>query len=47
MSCKSSAFLGKHGFVQNVDVDEVADAILYDMDEGLHGRESDEDMIRT
>ena len=47
MSCKSSAFLGKHGFVQNVDVDDVADAILYDMDQGLHGREADQDMIRT
>jgi hexokinase len=47
MSFKASAFLGKHGFVQNVDVDEVAEAILYDMDQGLHGKESDQDMIRT
>lgn len=47
MSCETSAFLGKHGFVQNVDVDEVADAILYDMDQGLHGKKADQDMIRT
>ena len=47
MSCAVSAFLGKHGFVQNVDVDEVADAILYDMDQGLHGKKADQDMIRT
>ncbi len=47
MSFAVSAFLGKHGFVQHADVASVADAILYDMDEGLHGREADEDMIRT
>ncbi|MCR5046630.1 MAG: hexokinase [Treponema sp.] len=47
MNCEVSAFLGRHGFVQNVDVDEVAEAILYDMDQGLHGKKSDQDMIRT
>lgn len=47
MSCKASAFLGKHGFVQNVDVDDVAQAILYDMDQGLHGQKADQDMIRN
>ncbi|MBO7122072.1 MAG: hexokinase [Treponema sp.] len=47
MSREVSAFLGKHGFVQNVDVDDVADAILYDMDQGLHGKKADQEMIRT
>ena len=47
MSREVSAFLGKHGFVQNVDVDDVAEAILYDMDQGLHGKKADQDMIRT
>lgn len=47
MSREVSAFLGKHGFVRNVDVDDVADAILYDMDQGLHGKKADQEMIRT
>lgn len=47
MSLAVSAFLGKHGFVSKVDVNSVAEAILYDMDCGLHGKKSDQDMIRT
>lgn len=47
MSYAVSAFLGSHGFVEHADVASVADSILFDMDEGLHGRTSDQDMIRT
>ncbi len=42
-----SAFLSNHGFVQHLDVGSLADAILYDMNCGISGKKSDEDMIRT
>lgn len=47
MSYAVSAFLGKYGFVEHTDVASVADSILFDMDEGLHKRPADQDMIRT
>ncbi len=47
MSCAVSAFLGKHNFCAHVDIASLADAILFDMNEGLCGRPSGSDMIRT
>lgn len=42
-----SAFLSKHNFVRHVDVNVVAESILDDMNRGLNGKKSDEDMIPT
>lgn len=42
-----SAFLSKHNFPLHTDINTVVEAMLFDMNEGLSGRPSDEDMIRT
>lgn len=42
-----SAFLSKHNFVRHLDVEVVAESILDDMNRGLTGKKSDEDMIPT
>lgn len=42
-----SAFLSSHNFVRHVDVNTVAESILDDMNRGLKGLKSDEDMIPT
>lgn len=42
-----SAFLSSHNFVRHVDVNTVAESILDDMNRGLNGLKSDEDMIPT
>lgn len=42
-----AAFLSKHNFPVNTDIDTVIDALLYDMDEGLSSRPAGQDMIRT
>jgi len=42
-----SAFLAKHNFIRHVDIDSVIDALLYDMNSGLHGQKVYQDMIRT
>lgn len=47
MNRKAAAFLGRHNFSVHQDIDTIVDAMLYDMDEGLSGRPSSEDMIRT
>ena len=41
------AFLSSHNFVRHVDVNTVAESILDDMNRGLNGLKSDEDMIPT
>lgn len=40
-------FLLKHNFPLHVDVNSIADSILDDMNRGLNGQKSDEDMIPT
>jgi len=47
MSRKVSAFLSRHNFVRHIDVNVLAESILDDMNRGLTGLESDEDMIPT
>jgi len=42
-----SAFLAKHDFPRHVDINTVIDALLFDMNSGIGGHPSDEDMIRT
>lgn len=42
-----SAFLSRHNFVQHIDLNSFMDALLCDMNNGINGRASDEDMIRT
>ncbi len=42
-----SAFLSGHGFAQHMDIEAVAKGMLFDMANGLSGKKSDEDMIRT
>ena len=47
MNRNVSAFLSRHNFVQHIDLNSFADALLCDMNNGINGRKSDEDMIRT
>lgn len=47
MNRKVAAFLGRHNFSIHQDIDSVVEAMLFDMNEGLSGRPSGEDMIRT
>lgn len=47
MNQKVSAFLSKHNFAQHIDIDTFAQAMLCDMNKGINGEKSDEDMIRT
>lgn len=47
MNRKVAAFLGRHNFNHHQDIDSVIEALLFDMDEGLCGRPSGEDMIKT
>ena len=47
MNTAVAAFLGRHNFPVNQDIDSVVDALLFDMNEGLCGRKAGEDMIRT
>lgn len=42
-----SAFLSRHNFVHHEDVNVIASSILDDMNKGLRGEKSDEDMIQT
>ena len=42
-----SDFLERHGFNQNLDLASLVDSFLHDMNEGLSGRKSYQDMIRT
>ena len=42
-----SSFLAQHGFPHHVDINVVIDSLLFDMNNGLLGNPSDEDMIRT
>jgi hexokinase len=44
----AAAFLGKHGYdAGGLDVDALTDALLYDMEQGLAGFSSSQDMIPT
>ncbi len=47
MNQKVAAFLGRHNFNHHQDINSVVEAMLFDMDEGLSGRPSGEDMIKT
>ena len=47
MNRKVAAFLGRHNFSIHQDINSVVEAMLFDMNEGLSGRPSGEDMIRT
>ena len=47
MSTTVSAFLLKHNFVRHLDVEVLSEAIRDDMNRGLLGLESDQDMIPT
>ena len=47
MNTTVSSFLGRHNFVNHVDVLSVAQAILDDMRKGLKKEKADEDMIQT
>ena len=47
MNTSTAAFLLKHNFPVNMDLNPLVDALLYDMNEGLSGRPAAEDMIRT
>lgn len=47
MNTTVSAFLSRHNFVRHIDVNFVAESILDDMNRGLSGKKSDEDMIPT
>ena len=47
MNSSVAAFLSRHNFVCHEDINTVAGAIYDDMNRGLLGKESDEDMIRT
>lgn len=47
MNRNVSAFLSKHNFAQHIDINSFVDALLFDMNKGLRGEKSDEDMIRT
>ncbi len=42
-----AAFLSKHDFPLHTDVNVLTDSLLFDMNEGLAGRPSGEDMIKT
>lgn len=47
MNTAVSAFLSRHNFAANLDVNLAASAILDDMNRGLRGKKADEDMIPT
>ena len=47
MNRSVSAFLSKHNFPQHIDIDSFSQALLCDMNKGINGQKSDEDMIRT
>lgn len=47
MNTTVANFLTKHNFIFNEDVDTLSMSILSDMNAGLSGKESDEDMIKT
>lgn len=47
MNTAVAAFLGKHNFPIQMNIDSVIDALLFDMDQGLSGRPAAQDMIRT
>ncbi|MDE5897756.1 MAG: hexokinase [Treponemataceae bacterium] len=47
MNTAVSAFLSRHNFVHHEDVNTIAESILDDMNRGLRGQESDQDMIPT
>src|SRR5574344_480983 len=47
MNNSVSSFLARHNFAIHEDVLSIAQGLLNDMDKGLKGEESDEDMIRT
>lgn len=47
MNSNVAAFLSRHNFVCHEDINTVASAIYNDMNRGLSGKESDEDMIST
>ena len=47
MNYSVSAFLARHNFVNHSDVNLIANAILDDMNKGLSGQKSDQDMILT
>ncbi|MBP3710604.1 MAG: hexokinase [Treponema sp.] len=42
-----SDFFSRHNFVRHVAIETTVDALLHDMQNGLHGKASDQDMIRT
>ncbi|MCR5217503.1 hexokinase [Treponema sp.] len=47
MNKAAQAFLGRHNFQHHIDVNTVAESILFDMDEGLCHRKAGQDMILT
>ena len=47
MNKKVAAFLLKHNFPINQDINSVVDSLLFDMNEGLCNRPSGQDMIKT
>lgn len=47
MDVSVQAFLGRHNFTLSHDVSGLVDSILFDMHEGLCGRDATQDMIRT
>lgn len=47
MNKSVNSFLAKHNFVQHLDILSTANAILSDMQKGLKGEKSDQDMIKT
>ena len=47
MNNSAAAFLEKHNFPLNFDMNPIVDSLLYDMHEGLSGRKAGQDMIRT
>ncbi len=47
MNHKAAAFLSRHNFNHHQDIDTVVESMLFDMNEGLCGRPSGEDMIKT
>lgn len=47
MNKSAAAFLEKHNFPLNLDMNPLVDSLLYDMREGLSGRKASQDMIKT
>ena len=47
MDTAVAAFLGKHNFPVHTDINSVVDSLIFDMDSGLKGLPSGQDMIRT